>query len=81
MSTLLSSLRTSGHGERTWFYGEAIERFSSIQRIILSLSLRDNKTPLFRELEEELFQQNITKESVEASYRKYVSNLQNLPGL
>ena len=47
----------------------------------LEPDLRDNKTPLFRELEEELFQQNITKESVEASYRKYVSQFAELARL
>ncbi len=47
----------------------------------LEPDLRDNKTPLFKELEEELFQQNITKESVETSYRKYVSQFAELARL
>ncbi len=47
----------------------------------LEPDLRDNKTPLFRELEEELFQQKITKENVEASYCKYVSQFAELARL
>lgn len=47
----------------------------------LEPDLRDNKTPLFRELEEELLQQKITKESAEAAYRKYVSQFAELARL
>ncbi len=43
--------------------------------------LRDNKTPIFKELEDELLQQKITKESAEAAYRKYVSQFAELARL
>jgi hypothetical protein len=35
--------------------------------------LRDNKTPIFKELEDELLQQKITKESAENAYKKYIT--------
>lgn len=47
----------------------------------LEPDLRDNKTPIFRELEEELLQQKITKESAEAAYKKYVSQFAELARL
>lgn len=47
----------------------------------LEPDLRDNKTPIFRELEDELLQQKITKESAEAAYRKYVSQFAELARL
>jgi len=47
----------------------------------LEPDLRDNKTPLFKELEEELLQQKISKESAEAAYRKYVSQFAELARL
>ncbi len=37
--------------------------------------LRDNKTPAFKELEDELLQEKITKESAEAAYVEYLSQL------
>ena len=43
--------------------------------------LRDNKTPIFKELEDELLQQKITKESAEAAYKKYVSQFAELARL
>ncbi|MEG4576203.1 neuraminidase-like domain-containing protein [Microcoleus sp. N3A4] len=43
--------------------------------------LRDNKTPIFQELEDELLQQKITKESAEAAYKKYVSQFTELAHL
>jgi hypothetical protein len=47
----------------------------------LEPDLRDDKTPIFNELEEELLQEKITKESAEAAYRKYVSQLAELAHL
>jgi hypothetical protein len=41
-------------------------------------SLRDTKTELFRELEDELLQQKITAESAEAAYRKYLAQFTEL---
>ena len=35
--------------------------------------LRDNKTPIFKELEDDLLQQKITKESAENAYKKYLT--------
>lgn len=35
--------------------------------------LRDNKTPIFKELEDELLQKKISKESVEEAYKKYLA--------
>ena len=42
---------------------------------------RDNKTHIFKELEDELLQQKITKESAEFAYRKYVAGLTELAKL
>jgi hypothetical protein len=47
----------------------------------LEPDLRDNKTPLFKELEGELLQQNITKNTAEAAYRKYLSEFAELARL
>ena len=43
--------------------------------------LRDNKSPLFKELEDELLQQKITKESAETAYKKYLSQFVELTNL
>jgi hypothetical protein len=43
--------------------------------------LRTDKTHLFKELEDELLQQKITKESAEAAYKKYVAQLTELSKL
>ena len=43
--------------------------------------LRDNKTHIFKELEDELLQEKITKESAEFAYRKYVTGLTELAKL
>lgn len=43
--------------------------------------LRDDKTPLFEELEDELLQEKITKESAEAAYLKYVAQFSELANL
>jgi hypothetical protein len=43
--------------------------------------LRDNKSPIFKELEEELLQQKITKESAEAAYKNYLSQFVELAKL
>ncbi|MBD2114975.1 MULTISPECIES: neuraminidase-like domain-containing protein [Cyanophyceae] len=43
--------------------------------------LRDNKTPIFKELEDELLQQKITQESAETAYKKYVSQFAELARL
>jgi len=40
--------------------------------------LRDNKTPLFKELEDELLQDKISKESAEAAYKKYLAQFSEL---
>jgi hypothetical protein len=47
----------------------------------LDPDVRDDKTPIFKELEEELLQEKITKDSAEAAYRKYVSQLAELARL
>lgn len=44
-------------------------------------ALRDTKTPLFKELEDELLQENITKESAEAAYKKYLAQFSELAKL
>jgi hypothetical protein len=44
-------------------------------------TLRDNKTEIFKELEEELLQQKITKDSAEAAYKKYLSQFAELTRL
>lgn len=44
-------------------------------------TLRDNKTEIFKELEDELLQQKITKESAEAAYKKYLSQFAELTRL
>lgn len=44
-------------------------------------TLRDNKTEIFKELEDELLQQNISKESAEAAYKKYLSQFAELTRL
>jgi hypothetical protein len=43
--------------------------------------LRDTKTPLFKELEDELLQQNVTLETAEASYKKYLAQFLELASL
>lgn len=44
-------------------------------------TLRDNKTHIFKELEDELLQEKITRESAEAAYKKYVSRFSELTRL
>jgi len=44
-------------------------------------ALRDNKTHIFKELEDELLQEKITQESAEAAYKKYVSQFSELTKL
>lgn len=44
-------------------------------------ALRDNKTEIFKELEEELLQQKITHESAEAAYKKYLAQFAELSRL
>ncbi|MFA6902177.1 MAG: neuraminidase-like domain-containing protein [Gallionellaceae bacterium] len=44
-------------------------------------TLRDNKTEIFKELEDELLQQKITQESAEAAYKKYLSQFAELTRL
>ncbi|MBI1926539.1 hypothetical protein HYR99_20135 [Candidatus Poribacteria bacterium] len=44
-------------------------------------TLRDNKTEIFKELEEELLQEKITKESAETSYKKYLAQFAELTKL
>ena len=43
--------------------------------------LRGNKSPLFKALEEELLQQEITEETVEAAYRKYIEGFMEVASL
>ena len=47
----------------------------------LEPDLRDNKTPIFKELEDELLQEKITKDSAEAAYRKYLAQFAELAHL
>jgi hypothetical protein len=47
----------------------------------LDPTLRDNKTEIFKELEDELLQQKITKESAEAAYKKYLAQFAELTRL
>ncbi len=44
-------------------------------------SMRDTKTPLFKELEDELLQQNITLNTAENAYKKYMSQFVELARL
>ncbi|KHE92194.1 MAG: hypothetical protein K8F52_01450 [Candidatus Scalindua rubra] len=44
-------------------------------------TLRDNKTHIFKELEEELLQEKITQESAETAYKKYISQFAELTKL
>ncbi|RLD33654.1 MAG: hypothetical protein DRI73_05135, partial [Bacteroidetes bacterium] len=44
-------------------------------------TFRDNKTHLFKELEEELLQEKITKESAEEAYKKYITQFSELTKL
>lgn len=44
-------------------------------------TLRDNKTEIFKELEDELLQQKISKDSAETAYKKYLSQFTNLTRL
>lgn len=44
-------------------------------------ALRDNKTEIFKELEDELLQQKISQESAEAAYKKYLSQFADLTRL
>lgn len=44
-------------------------------------TLRDTRTHIFKELEDELLQQKITKESAEAAYKKYLSQFTELTRL
>jgi hypothetical protein len=47
----------------------------------LDPGLRDNKTDIFKELEDELLQQKITKESADAAYKKYLAQFAELTRL
>ncbi|MGZ6480411.1 MAG: neuraminidase-like domain-containing protein, partial [Bdellovibrionales bacterium] len=44
-------------------------------------TLRDNKTEIFKELEDDLLQQKITQDSAEAAYKKYLSRFSELTRL
>lgn len=44
-------------------------------------SLRDNKTEIFKSLEDELLQQKITRETAEAAYKKYLAGFAELTRL
>jgi len=44
-------------------------------------TLRDGKTEIFKELEDELLQQKITQESAEAAYKKYLAQFSELTRL
>ena len=47
----------------------------------LDPDVRDDKTPIFKELEDELLQEKITKDSAEAAYRKYLTQFAELARL
>ncbi|PQJ26818.1 hypothetical protein BSZ35_17950 [Salinibacter sp. 10B] len=47
----------------------------------LEPDLRDNKTPLFKNLEDTLLQKEITEQTVETAYRKYLEDLEDVAGL
>jgi hypothetical protein len=47
----------------------------------LEPDLRDNKTPLFEELESELLQQEITKENVLEAYTRYINTFEEVSSL
>jgi len=47
----------------------------------LEPDLRDNKTPLFKDLEDTLLQKEITEQTVETAYRKYLEDLEDVAGL
>jgi Tc toxin complex TcA C-terminal TcB-binding domain/Neuraminidase-like domain/Salmonella virulence plasmid 28.1kDa A protein/Putative peptidoglycan binding domain len=63
---------------RVW---EANRRVFLYPETYIEPDLRDNKTPIFKELEDELLQQKITKSSAEAAYKKYVSQFAELARL
>ncbi|HYR02922.1 MAG TPA: neuraminidase-like domain-containing protein, partial [Syntrophobacteria bacterium] len=60
---------------RVW---EANRKVFLYPELYIDPSLRDNKTHLFRELEEELLQEKITKDSAEAAYKKYLAQFAEL---
>jgi len=47
----------------------------------LDPTLRESKTPLFKELEDELLQENISQQSAEAAYKKYMASFVELANL
>ena len=63
---------------RIW---EANRKVFTYPENYLEPDLREDKTPLFKELEEELLQEKITMESAEAAYKKYVSQFVELAHL
>jgi hypothetical protein len=63
---------------RVW---EANRRVFLYPETYIEPDLRDNKSPIFKELEDELLQQKITKDSAEAAYKKYVSQFAELARL
>ena len=63
---------------RTW---EANRKVFLYPENYLEPDSRDNKTPQFKEIEDELLQQKITKETAEAAYCKYVSQYAQLAKL
>ncbi|MFC0773417.1 Tc toxin subunit A-related protein [Terrimonas alba] len=63
---------------RVW---EANEKVRLYPENYILPELRDDTTPIFKELEDELLQQKITKESAEAAYKKYLSRFGELARL
>ncbi|MEW5744518.1 MAG: neuraminidase-like domain-containing protein [Nitrospirota bacterium] len=63
---------------RVW---EANRKVFLYPELYIDPALRDNKTHLFRELEEELLQEKISQESAEAAYKKYLAQFADLTRL
>jgi len=63
---------------RVWLVNRKIFLYSENY---IDPALRDNKTHLFKELEDELLQEKITQDSAEAAYKKYLAQFSELTKL
>lgn len=76
-----SSVKEQWEWRKNYRLWEANRKVFLFPENYLEPSLRDNKTPLFKELEDELLQEKVTMESAEAAYKKYLSQFVELAGL
>ena len=76
-----SEMRQEWEWRKNYRVWEANRKVFVYPENYLNPDLRDNKTPLFKSLEKNLLQHEITSEQVEKAYKEYLEGLQDLAGL